>query len=302
MWWLTPAGAWFVLFTAVVPYAFLGYLLVLITALLLCWGARGTARRWYLGAAALAAAGTVLHGVLLAPLFLGPHAHGRPDLVVMSLNVKKGGADPASVLTVATRYDADVVVIAELTPAEAARFAAVGLTARFPYEALDAAPDTTGIGVYARFPLTGQARLPVVNGGEVVRVGTSRPFWLVAVHPSQPLTHDAAWAQDWAALDREVPLLTGPVVMAGDFNATLDHRPVRRLLDDGFVDAAQRADAGWAPTYPDRPLGLGWLPAGLGRIAIDHVLFDGSFDAVAVHTVSVAGSDHRAVIAELVTK
>ena len=51
--------------------------------------------------------------------------------------------------------------------------------------------------------------------------------------------------------------LPAPLVVAGDFNATQDHRQFRDLLNsNGYHDAADDAGAGALPTFPaDRSVG-----------------------------------------------
>jgi endonuclease/exonuclease/phosphatase (EEP) superfamily protein YafD len=82
------------------------------------------------------------------------------------------------------------------------------------------------------------------------------------------------------------------VIVAGDFNATMDMRPLRRLLDAGYRDAAEQAGAGLARTYPNRA----GRPAILG---IDHILLH-DCAATTAHTVGLGGSDHRALLATIV--
>ncbi len=80
----------------------------------------------------------------------------------------------------------------------------------------------------------------------------------------------------------------GAVIVAGDFNSTLDMRPFRDLLHNGYRDAAEQAGAGFIATFPvDMP----WLPS---LVAIDHILTL-RCAALAVHTVTISGSDHRAL-------
>ena len=82
-------------------------------------------------------------------------------------------------------------------------------------------------------------------------------------------------------------------ILAGDFNATLDHAQFRRLLRRGYADAASQAGHGlsltWGP-QPDRRLTL---------LAIDHVLIDRRCAVVTTSAHWLAGSDHRALYAEL---
>ena len=82
-----------------------------------------------------------------------------------------------------------------------------------------------------------------------------------------------------------------PRVLAGDFNATLDHAVFRDVLRLGYADAALQV--GNALTPP-------WGPPGRNPLlTLDHVLADRSC-AVLAHSVHVLpGTDHRAVYAEI---
>src|SRR3954451_20396616 len=83
-------------------------------------------------------------------------------------------------------------------------------------------------------------------------------------------------------------------ILAGDFNATLDHAELRRLLGRGYRDAAEQAGSGLHMTWP---AGKSLPPAVL---AIDHVLADRRVRVASARTVAIPGSDHRGVLAELV--
>ncbi|MCK2220155.1 hypothetical protein MF672_041115 [Actinomadura sp. ATCC 31491] len=102
-------------------------------------------------------------------------------------------------------------------------------------------------------------------------------------------------ADDWDTALGSLPPPTpsGAVrVLAGDFNASLDHRAFRELLERGYVDAAAQAGKGLVPTWPNfRP-----VPP---IIAIDHVLADERVAVNEVEFADVPGTDHRAVFAEL---
>ncbi|MDM7853691.1 endonuclease/exonuclease/phosphatase family protein [Cellulomonas alba] len=119
---------------------------------------------------------------------------------------------------------------------------------------------------------------------------------LVAGHTTSPTARSqmAAWRADTRALAQTCAAQPGAVV-AGDFNATLDHPGLRDL--GPCVDAAAavgRASSGsWPASAPT------WLAA-----PIDHVLVDGrawwveSFAVLA----RTGGSDHRPVVAHLVRR
>jgi endonuclease/exonuclease/phosphatase (EEP) superfamily protein YafD len=82
-----------------------------------------------------------------------------------------------------------------------------------------------------------------------------------------------------------------PAIIAGDFNATLDHPPLRRILHSGCADAAALSGNALTGTWPSswpRPLAT----------PLDHVLLSGPRRAVISFTVhDISGTDHRAVLA-----
>jgi endonuclease/exonuclease/phosphatase (EEP) superfamily protein YafD len=78
-------------------------------------------------------------------------------------------------------------------------------------------------------------------------------------------------------------------IVLGDFNATVDHSPLRSLLAAGLVDTHAELGRGWAPTWP----------AAFPLVQIDHVLHGPGWAAVSASEHLLPGTDHRAVVAEL---
>jgi endonuclease/exonuclease/phosphatase (EEP) superfamily protein YafD len=83
-----------------------------------------------------------------------------------------------------------------------------------------------------------------------------------------------------------------PAVVAGDFNATLDHSALRAGTA-GCEDAAEQRGAGLVPTWGPNPT--------LRRIGpqIDHVFATGGIAAETFDVHDVSGSDHRAILTTL---
>jgi endonuclease/exonuclease/phosphatase (EEP) superfamily protein YafD len=81
------------------------------------------------------------------------------------------------------------------------------------------------------------------------------------------------------------------VIVAGDFNATLDHAVFRHAIT-GCADAGERTGQGLVGTWPNR------FPRRLGP-QIDHVLITGGITAETLSVHDVPGSDHRAVLTRL---
>ena len=288
---LTPDTYWFVLATSFAPYALVGFAVAALGLGLLRGGTDPALRRWLSAAVVGSLVGACFHAALLVPAYAGAHASGAPDLVVLNLNLRKGHADAREAVALARREHAQLVVLEEVTPGELTRFHAAGITRTLPYEAGSAGSGGSGTVVFSAYSLGQVARVPLQHDGYRIAVAAPVPFWLVAVHVAQPLVGPGNWGADWSVLDQVVPALTDkPALMVGDFNSTLDHRPMRDLLGDGFADAARSANSGWQPTWPS---------TGLGLIAIDHLLSRGGYRAISTETFHVRGTDHRALVARL---
>ena len=292
-----PPQRLLVVATSFVPLALLGYAL----AALAWWVVRRASADRGQGLATVgvvvALAGLLVHLGWLAPSYVGSHASGRPDLVVMTSNLRLGVGDAATVIRVVQQQRVDVAAFEEVTPQELT--ALDGLRAALPYVAGQPAPGADGTVVFSRYPLGQPTSLPISKGAWQLRVASPRPFTLIALHTSQPANWTDIWRSDHAVLLAAARRVDGPLVVAGDFNATLDHGPVRRELDAGLSDAARQANAGWQPTWPS-DLRAGYsLPWGLGLMALDHVLVSRQLSAQSTSTEVIPGSDHRALIARL---
>jgi endonuclease/exonuclease/phosphatase (EEP) superfamily protein YafD len=156
-------------------------------------------------------------------------------------------------------------------------------------------PSASGA-IWSRRPFAGTDAVPGSFEQPAVRLaGTGRPdVEIVAVHAMPPAVSPAqvrAWTADLAGLPSPVPGVLR--VLAGDFNATLDHAALRGMLARGYVDAARASGRGWGWTW--RPLRV--PPP---RLTLDHVLVDPRIGVAALAIASVRGSDHRALVADLV--
>src|SRR3954452_25536772 len=106
-----------VLAASFVPWATIGYAVALVLFLLLARHRRwGRVRTILLACASVSVIGLGLHVWWLAPSYLGEHAKGKPDLVVVESNLLKGLANPGDVAAMLKRENADLVVLTEVTP------------------------------------------------------------------------------------------------------------------------------------------------------------------------------------------
>ncbi|MEH3132039.1 MAG: endonuclease/exonuclease/phosphatase family protein [Mycolicibacterium neoaurum] len=275
------------------PYVPLGVLAATF-ALLLC-------RRALLALAASAVLAAAL-AVQLPWYFGGSAADSTRHLTVrvLSSNLRYGMADPAFFVELA-RTSADVITVSELTAEAVERFNQAGLRQVFPYSALSPRPRADGIGLWSRYPITVVPSAKYGTNSSTARLsipGVQHEPIVSSVHLMSPIAGDENTFTDW---DRKITAArsefadyaeaAGPaaVIIAGDFNSTVDMRQFRDLLDVGYQEAVRQTGAGFGPTYSPHPR----IPP---LITIDHVLTRNS-TATSIHTVDVPGSDHRALLA-----
>ena len=228
-----------------------------------------------------------------------PPDPGQGDLTlrVLTLNVLGGAADPAAVVRAVERHQVDVLVVQELTPGMVHRLADAGLDTLLPYRHPDPRPGPNGTGLWARWaldplpPVPGlvsaapRARIQPVDGWPVTVTGVHpRPRWA-------PMC--GGGSGNWPPSGRRWPDSDGQQVVAGDFNASRDHRPFRDLLAAGFLDCADAARRRPWPGFT-WPTGR-WIPP---VMRLDHVLVSrGSATVSAARIIRVPGTDHRGVLA-----
>jgi endonuclease/exonuclease/phosphatase (EEP) superfamily protein YafD len=198
---------------------------------------------------------------------------------------------------------ADVVVVQELTPQHADGLRVAGLLDAMPHHVLDPQLGYHGSGLYARWPITDAEVFDVCGMGMAAATvhGPVGAVQVVAVHVINP-ARDAmmpVWRAQLDWLAEHMRQATLPVVLAGDYNATMDHRGLRVLSAAGLVDAHDAAGRGLGLTWPRRSYrGAGRWPA-LPIMRLDHVFVPPTLGVRAVRTATSAGSDHRRVIADL---
>lgn len=253
-------------------------------------------REW--PAALTAAAAAVALALMVLPRtqdHSDPAALGE-TLRVLAVNGKRGQADAKDIIGEVRQRDVDLLSVEELTPELATKLEGSGLGELLPDEALTPRADAFGSGLYARFPLTpgGAGDLERAQQRATGRPPGAVPVEIVAVHPQSPVSLPGvgAWDRGLDDLPRADP--EGPFrLLLGDFNATLDHDKLRDLLDSGYTDAGAETGNGLAGTFPGDSFGVPPM------IAIDHVLIDERAAVRHYDVVSVEGTDHRAVYAEL---
>ena len=214
----------------------------------------------------------------------------------MTLNTYFGQADVGQLCAVVAEQGVDVLALEEVTPELTARLQTSELPDLLPYRI----GEERGQQIWSRLPLEDVAASE--TGFEVspacaasVRLASGERLRFVAIHTTAPVGRwGAQWASSIALVGQlgQQPYQQGDAryVLMGDFNATMDHRVFREMLGERFVDAAQASGAGLDFTWPSNRPGVPQL------IAIDHMVLDQGVRAAGMQTITVAGSDHQALL------
>ena len=225
---------------------------------------------------------------------------GTRHLRVATVSLRYGRADPAAVVSLVADQRVDVLALQEVTPEAGTALRAAGIGDALPHSHVIAArsgsPSAAGGALWSRWPL--QERFAVPGGFEQpaarVAVPGAPDVEVTAVHSTPPSTSPRSVRQ-WTADLADLPAPGSGVlrVLAGDFNATLDHAALRRVVGTGYLDAAVAVGRGlratWTPLRSPQP-----------RLTLDHVLVDPRMGVASLDLVPVPGSDHRAGVTELV--
>jgi endonuclease/exonuclease/phosphatase (EEP) superfamily protein YafD len=255
-------------------------------------------RRWVAGGLAALAAVALVAVVVPRAVADGGSTQGT-TLRVLTANLLAGAADERAVLDLARRRNVDLVAFQEFTPGAERELDAAGIADVLPYRAAYPVEGVAGSAVFSRHPLRDPG-VRTQRGGfrqayATVLLDSVRTIEFESVHPMAPHARHTTplWRQNLDAQPRATP--NGPIrVLAGDFNATLDHAALRRLIDSGYRDAAGVTGDGLRHTWPYDEK---WYVPG---VALDRVLVDRRVGVRVVETHRTPRSDHKALYAELV--
>lgn len=272
--------------------------LTVLAALAALLGRRDAPRVWPV-AAALGLVGVL--GLLAVAPRVGSDDTPAPDgrtVDVLTLSTYNGRADADELADLITERAPDLVALPEARGAMRQRLEArldddAGGSGYRSFSASES--EESGMSVFVKRTL-GRPTVTEDKRGTYPTLIVDLPrsaggLRFVAVHPQSPKPGETnPWRRDvqdlarWCGGGR-------PTVVAGDMNATDDHREFREATAD-CTDAASSVGEGLTGTWPS------YLPRVLGA-QIDHVLLAGGPRATGVEVLDVTGTDHRAVLAHL---
>ncbi|NUR27560.1 MAG: endonuclease/exonuclease/phosphatase family protein [Catenulispora sp.] len=260
-------------------------------------------REWPAAAVALVATLTLVT-CTLPRAFGGPVAAARPGgptLRVLTANLSLGEADANAVVALVRAHHPDVLLLQEYTPEAETAFDRAGIAALLPYRITHPSDLAAGSALFSRLPLEDPGYRKNWGGFYQVHATVAppggAPVLLESVHTCSPFSLGQlhCWRTDMAREPHADDSPPGTLrILAGDFNATLDHSPLRTLIGHGYRDAAEAVGAGLVGT---------WGPYGrhpfVPPVALDHVLAATPIGIGSVSVYGVPRTDHRAVLATL---
>lgn len=243
-----------------------------------------------LGQAALSLHSVGWHGTQPAPAAAVPFSLVTANVLYENPSISLLAADLVSL-------DADAVFLQEITPAVLKKLQASALWTEYKYRQLSPHEGFDGAAIFSRYPIVSGKEIPVA-GYPMLEADIRTPAGVVRVinvHAVAPLSTAGAstWRRQFAALAGIAKATSTPLVLAGDFNATLDHAPLERLVASGLRDAFVEAGVGTGATWPRWP---GPIPP---VMRLDHVLVSESVSVVSIVEQTSIGSDHRRLFVRL---
>lgn len=271
---------------ALAHHYYLAFGLVLL--LILLWMRRW---RWVVGAAVV----VVMNGWLLAPyLPTASVAESESERTIRLLvyNMYFANWQLEQAVHDVELYEADIVFIMEysfhIQEAIESHFS------EYEYRLIEPSHGTTGLALFSHIPIAyaevhqrRETRIPIF---EVEFVDGERPFTLVAGHSWPPVPElgemNRAQMGDITAVAAAAP---HPLIVAGDFNASVWSYLVRNLANAAAVADAHRG-YWFQPTWQLNP----WL-----QLPLDHIFVSQEWQVLNYQHGGPGGSDHDILVVDL---
>lgn len=249
-------------------------------------------------AAAAAVASVALISVLI-PRMVGDDPATGPGspIVAMSSNMLAGNASVEALEDLVVEHGVEVFSVQEVTPEADRAIRASRIGELLPHAVTLPKPDTLGMALYSSRELTSPETDLGYAAGEpgiraTIEVEGTGPVDLFALHPAPPSTSIGTKVnRQYLSNVPSADPASAPKLLLGDFNATLDNSALRSLIGRGYYDVAERLGKGLTPTWSQ-----GLIPP---AATIDHAIVDERVGAVSYEVFDVPGSDHDAIVTEL---
>lgn len=245
------------------------------------------ARRLAIGALALA----LLNLALAAPAFalVARVEDGEPALKLVALNVWGRNAEPGRIETFLRRQDADLVLLLEAGETMAPMLERI--KDLYPHRADCMQQRQCRLVLLSKRPMIEPRVMPRSQANPPAIVARfkvdGRGFTFYGVHLARPFGFD--WQRrDVDALIAALGSIPGPLILAGDLNATPWSWTMMRLSLATGMARGRTFGATWPARPPLSP-----------QFLIDHVMTRGGIGIVDARSAGPIGSDHLPTVAEI---
>jgi len=275
------------------------WLLLLSLPMLIIAGLRR--RKWLVVVLAIS---SLAIGLGFVPLFLpNRQAPPSPDgfsLKIMSYNLH-GIREISCIVEVIRQEKPDILLIQEYSPALVSP-SFHGLDNLYAKLYTDVDSKGFGQAIFSRYPLKqGSVEFDTGRTQKVLIETPSGPIAVWNVHPSPPfLVPPEQYDAQMSALVADISESKGPLIVAGDFNAT-DQSEAYRRINHYLQDAYWEAGQGFGFSYPAPPYTFMDMKLQTGPLwRIDYIFHSQEFIVTSARTLGTSGgSDHFPVVAEL---
>jgi len=300
---------WLALVSTFAPYLFLPLPFVLAVSL-------AAGRRAWAPTLVAVLVFAVEYGALFDFGLLGPRpAEGEP-ITILSFNTWGYSESPETAQAIVASGTPDIVALQELSGGLAAVIDR-DLAGTYPYRLMEPANRK---GILSRYPLTNaNSSLPpdvrwFTQAAKVDVGGRRLTVYNVHLYATTVLSDlaagrsladglaggAAAREEQAAALARDIAARAGPVVVAGDMNAT-DQSRAYAVLTGQLDDAHRQAGSGFGHTFPAYRGSFHGIPILPRTVRIDMILYSSGLQAVESRVIPEHGeSDHHPVWATLI--
>ncbi len=204
---------------------------------------------------------------------------------IVSANVLGANTDYQAVRDMVARENPDVLVFSEVTDAWVENFK---FGEQYAYSIKFPRADNFGMAAYSKRPFEGEVKI-VTNGKVPMIIMNFNEFTVIGVHPVPPvsisyMSENRSYIEEAAYIGMKSK---NPVIVTGDFNATLWSSAMKPLIDAGFD---RINPLGFAYTWPRNKPFL--------ALQIDHFMAK-NIKAADFGVLPSVGSDHYPIRADI---
>lgn len=217
-----------------------------------------------------------------------PVIQNTDQLKLLSINLLTQNKNHDDVLSLIKDNEPDVIVALELGSEWKEAF--LSLEETYPHKFAKSRNDNFGIGIYSKRPFKGTVEYIGDHAAPIILAEFS-DFILIGAHPTPPVGGKfAQQLNDYIARISSISSAeTSPVILAGDFNATLWSTTLNALIDSGFRTANRKGLAWtWSTSWIRLPFAM----------QIDHIFLRGA-NVEKFQVLQHIGSDHFPIMADI---